>query len=117
MLTCQFWNSSGLSFHDVLGISQQPGRLNLCTSLLQSRLAGEWANIDAVACCESGGFVFASPLALQVDAPLLLVGEGGKLPPPTYSVPKPASNISSAIRVSGDRKGTFEIGRNLISEG
>ena len=49
-----------IEFRNVLGISQQPGGLALCTSLLQSHSTGDWSKIDAIACCESGGFIFAS---------------------------------------------------------
>ena len=85
----------GIDFRHVLGISQQPGGLNLCTSLLQSHFTGDWAKVDVVLCCEVGGFVFASALASQVDLPLVLIREAGKLPPPTVSVIKPPSHISS----------------------
>lgn len=46
-------------------------------------------------CCEAGGFVFASALACQVDVPLVLIRGAGKLPPPTISVNKPTSYVSS----------------------
>ena len=85
----------GLEFRHVRGISQQPGGLALCTSLLQTHFTGDWAKVDAVACCEVRGFVYASALALQVDVPLVLIREAGKLPPPTVSVIKPPSHISS----------------------
>ncbi|KAI9894046.1 MAG: hypothetical protein M1814_004816 [Vezdaea aestivalis] len=85
----------GSDFHHLLGISQQPGGLALCTSLLQTHFNGNWAKVDAVACCEAGGFVFASALAARVNVPLVLIREAGKLPPPTVSVMKPPSYISS----------------------
>ena len=85
----------GIDFRHVLDISQQPGGLALCTSLLQTHFTGDWAKVDAVACCEAGGFVYASALALRVDVPLVLIREAGKLPPPTVSVIKPPSHISS----------------------
>lgn len=85
----------GIEFRHVLGISQQPGGLALCTSLLQTYFTGDWAKVDAVACCEAGGFVYASALASRVDLPLVLIREAGKLPPPTVSVIKLPSHISS----------------------
>lgn len=60
-------------FRHVLGISQQPGGLTLCTSLLQSHFASDWSSVAAIACCEVGGIVFASPLSLQVNIPLMLI--------------------------------------------
>lgn len=74
----------GIEFHHVLGISQQPGGLELCTSLLQTHFTGDWVKVDAVACCEVGGFVYASALASRVDLPLMLIREAGKLPPQPF---------------------------------
>jgi hypothetical protein len=45
----------GIEFRHMLDISQQPGGLALCTSLLQTHFTGDWAKIDVVACCEAGG--------------------------------------------------------------
>lgn len=87
--------SPNIEFRHVLGISQEIGGLALCTSLLQSHFNGDWAKIDTLACCETGGIVFASPLALRVNLPLLLIREAGKLPPPTISAIKRSSHISS----------------------
>lgn len=87
----------GIDFRHVLGIAQERGGLELCASLLQSHFAGDWSMVNSVACCETGGYIFASVLAQQVDVPLLLIRGGGKLPPPTVSAAKHLSYISSAI--------------------
>ncbi|RHZ58401.1 uncharacterized protein CDV56_108098 [Aspergillus thermomutatus] len=107
---------SGIDFRHVLDISQQPGGLALCTSLLQSHFTGDWAKVDVVACCEAGGFVYAAALALRVDVPLALIREAGKLPPPTVSVLKSTSHISSSA--SNDSKAKrIEMDRDLIPRG
>jgi adenine phosphoribosyltransferase len=106
----------GIEFRHVLDISQQPGGLALCTSLLQSHFTSDWAKVDAVACCEAGGFVYASALAARVDIPLALIREAGKLPPPTISVIKSPSHISSSV--SGDpREKRIEMARDLLPRG
>ncbi|KEF60859.1 uncharacterized protein A1O9_02421 [Exophiala aquamarina CBS 119918] len=87
---------SGIKFRHVLNISQQPGGLALCISLLQTHFSGDLTKVDVIACCEAGGFVFASALALQLNVRLLLIREVGKLPPPVVSVTKPRSYISSS---------------------
>lgn len=106
----------GIEFHHVLGISQQPGGLALCTSLLQAHFTGDWAKVDAVACCEVGGFVYASALASRVDVPLVLIREAGKLPPPTVSVIKPLSHISSLASHDSKEK-RIEMERNVVPRG
>jgi adenine phosphoribosyltransferase len=103
----------GVQFHHVLEISQQPGGLALCTSLLQNHFTGDWTRVNALVCCETGGFVFASPLAARVDIPLALIREAGKLPPPTISVIKSPSHVSSSASHMS-RKQKIEIGRDVI---
>ena len=105
----------GIEFRHVLNISQQPGGLALCTSLLQTHFTGDWAKVDAVVCCEAGGFVYASALALQVNVPLVPIREAGKLPPPTVSVIKPPSHISSLASNSKEKR--IEIERDVVPRG
>jgi adenine phosphoribosyltransferase len=106
----------GIEFRHVLGISQQPGGLALCTSLLQTHFTGDWAKVDAVVCCEAGGFVYASALALRVDVPLVLIREAGKLPPPTVSVIKPPSHISS-LASNNSKEKRIEMERDVVPRG
>jgi adenine phosphoribosyltransferase len=100
-------------FRHVLGISQQPGGLALCTSLLQSHFTGDWSTVTAIASCEVGGIVFASPLSLQVNIPLMLIRETGKLPPPTFSAVKSQSHVSSLINSKPNQK-RVEIERSAV---
>ncbi|KAL6808374.1 hypothetical protein V8C40DRAFT_285718 [Trichoderma camerunense] len=106
----------GIEFRHVLNIAQQRGGLALCTSLLQTCFVGDWDKIGIVACCEAGGFVYASALAQQVGVPLALIREAGKLPPPTVSVNKPSSHISSSEpnNLKGKR---IEMSLDLIPRG
>ena len=106
----------GIKFRHVLSISQQLGGLALCTSLLQTHFTGDWAKVDVVVCCETGSFIYASALASWVDVPLVLIREAGKLPPPTVSVIKPRSHISSLT--SNDLKEQrIEMGRDVVPRG
>lgn len=106
----------GLEFRHVLGISQQAGGLALCTSLLQTHFTGDWAKIHAVACCEVGGFVYASAVASRVDVPLVLIREAGKLPPPTVSVIKSPSHISS-LASNDSKEKRIEMERDVVPRG
>ncbi|RKK78552.1 hypothetical protein BFJ68_g17885, partial [Fusarium oxysporum] len=106
----------GIEFRHVLNIAQRQGGLALCTSLLRTQFKDDWGKVDAVACCEAGGFVFASALAQQVDVPLALIREAGKLPPPTVSVKKPSSHIScSESNDLGVKR--IEMSQDLIPRG
>ncbi|KAF1968122.1 hypothetical protein BU23DRAFT_541703 [Bimuria novae-zelandiae CBS 107.79] len=84
----------GIEFRHVLDIAQRPEGLTLCTSLLRAHFTGDWNQVGAIACCEAGGFIFASALAVQVKVHLLLIRESGKLPPPTVSTARSPSYVS-----------------------
>ncbi|KAF1933786.1 uncharacterized protein M421DRAFT_52653 [Didymella exigua CBS 183.55] len=100
-------------FRHVLGICQQPGGLALCTSLLKSHFTGDWSNVAAIVCCEVGGIVFGSALALQVNLPMVLIREAGKLPPPTVGAPKLQSYVSSLVG-SDAKERRIEMEQNAI---
>lgn len=87
----------GLSFRHVLNIAQHPGGLKLCTALLRQKFPGSWAKVHGIVAMESGGFVFASPLAHNLEIPLILIREAEKLPPPKVSIEKAKSHISSVL--------------------
>lgn len=104
---------TGIDFRHVLNISQRPGGLALCVSLLQAHFIGDWAHIGVIVCCEASGFIFASGLSVQVNIPLALIRQAGKLPPPTVSVYKPTSHISSSDPSASDET-KIEMEQNLI---
>ncbi|KAK0764286.1 hypothetical protein N5P37_003685 [Trichoderma harzianum] len=107
---------SGIEFRHLLDISQQPGGLKLCVSLFRSHFAGDWNKIEAVVCCEAGGFIFASALASEINLPLVLIREAGKLPPPVVSVVKRPSHISHSAS-NGSREKKMEMERDVIRRG
>ncbi|KAL6795436.1 hypothetical protein J3E68DRAFT_404279 [Trichoderma sp. SZMC 28012] len=107
---------SGIEFRHLLDISQQPGGLKLCVSLFRSHFAGDWNKIETVVCCEAGGFIFASALASEIDLPLVLIREAGKLPPPVVSVIKRPSHISHSTS-GNSRKKKMEMERDVIRRG
>ncbi|KAK0389979.1 hypothetical protein NLU13_3552 [Sarocladium strictum] len=106
-----------VEFKHILNIPQQRGGLALCTSLLQTHFAGDWTKVDSLVSCEVGGIVFASALAVQVDVPLALIRAAGKLPPPTLSVIKTSSYISSSIPRESSPEQRMEMGRDAVSRG
>ncbi|KAF2871078.1 hypothetical protein BDV95DRAFT_494922 [Massariosphaeria phaeospora] len=105
-----------IEFRHVLGIAQQPDGLALCTSLLETHFIGDWGKVDAIACCEVGGLVYAPALASSVDVPLVLIREAGKLPPPTVSVTKTSSYISSVESKNAKEK-KMEMEQGVVRRG
>ncbi|KAH6614370.1 phosphoribosyl transferase domain protein [Chaetomium sp. MPI-SDFR-AT-0129] len=105
----------GVDFRHLLGIAQQPGGLDACTSLLMDLFLRDSHHIDTIVGCEAGGFIFASALASRLSLPIALIRNAGKLPPPTISVAKSASHISASEGQSLESQ--IEMGRDVIPPG
>jgi adenine phosphoribosyltransferase len=102
-----------INFRHILGIAKQPHGLNSCTALLQTHMKSK---PHAIIACEAGGFIYASTLASRLSIPLILIREAGKLPPPTISVPKATSHISSLESLKRDEK-RIEMERDVLPMG
>ncbi|RTE79547.1 hypothetical protein BHE90_005940 [Fusarium euwallaceae] len=105
-----------VDFRHVLNIVSSPNGQTLCTSLLKTHFAGDWAKVDAIACCEAGGFLLAPALAQQLDKPLIPIRNAGKLPPPVVLVSKSLSHISSLADHYATGQG-IEMNTDLVSNG
>lgn len=106
----------GTEFRDVLGISKKRGGLALATSLLQSHFSRDWSKVDAVVTCETGGIVFASPLATRADVPLVIIRDAGSLPPPTLSITKSSSYITS-LAANDSKEKWIEMEQHAVRPG
>ncbi|PCG92400.1 Higher eukaryotic phosphomevalonate kinase [Penicillium occitanis (nom. inval.)] len=109
----------GTEFRDVLGISKKRGGLALVTSLLHSHFTGDtrdWSKVDAVVTFETGGIVFASPLATRADVPLVIIRDTGKLPPPTLSIMKSSSYITS-LAANDSKEKWIEMEQDAVRPG
>ena len=69
-----------------------------------------------VACCKASGFVYTLALAVWVDVPLVLIREAGKLPPPTISIIKSLSHISSSVS-NDSREKRIEMDWDVVPRG
>lgn len=101
-----------IAFRHVLNNSQQRVGLAICTSLLPNHF-GDWMKVDATVYCAAGGFIYGSSLALHTDIPMVTVRKGGKLLPPTISVTRTRSHISSQADSSSDED-RIEMGRDVL---
>lgn len=69
---------AGILFYDVTSILTNPDAFQYCIDAMDELYADQ--EIDAVACIEARGFVFAAPYAYKKGIPLILVRKKGKLP-------------------------------------
>jgi adenine phosphoribosyltransferase len=74
----------GILFKDITPVLLDPGLLGAAIKLFADRHRG--AGIDKIAGIESRGFIFAGPLALELNAGFIPIRKKGKLPHQTIDV-------------------------------
>lgn len=74
---------SGILFRDVTTLVQNPEAFRYAIQCMAERF--ESVELDAIAGIDARGFIFAAPLALRLNVPLVIIRKKGKLPFDTYS--------------------------------
>jgi adenine phosphoribosyltransferase len=74
----------GILFKDITPLLAEPRAFQHAIDRLRERYEGR--QVDAVAAAEARGFLFAAPLALAMQKPLIPLRKPGKLPHRTYSL-------------------------------
>lgn len=121
----------GVLFYDITGILRHPEAFNYCIDRMVEIYKDE--KIDAVAAIESRGFIFASPFAIRMGIPLVLIRKKGKLPGKTFSCKYSLEYGTAEIEVhvadiTKDKRillvddliatgGTLAAARNLVEQG
>jgi len=73
----------GILFYDITSILAKPNAFLYCIESMVDIYADK--KIDAVACIEARGFLFAAPYAARMGIPLIPIRKKGKLPGITLS--------------------------------
>ncbi len=68
----------GILFYDITSILTNPEAFAYCVDSIVEQYRN--SGVDAVACIEARGFLFAAPVALKLGLPIVLVRKKGKLP-------------------------------------
>src|SRR5207249_388404 len=74
---------TGILFKDITPLLATPDAFRHAVNLLAEHYRGQ--AVDAVASAEARGFLFAAPLALELNKPLVPLRKPGKLPYQTHS--------------------------------
>src|SRR5258708_38257547 len=74
----------GILFKDITPLLAEPAAFHEAIRLLQEHYPA--SSLDAIAAAEARGFLFAAPLALHFNKPLIPLRKPGKLPYRTYSL-------------------------------
>lgn len=90
----------GILFKDITPLLAEPAAFRESID----RLYAHYRNVpvDAVAAAEARGFLFAAPLALQMNKPLIPLRKPGKLPYRTYSLKYELEYGSAELQVHTD---------------
>ena len=72
----------GIQFRDITSMLERPEAFNKALISLSSTCMS--FNATKIVAIESRGFIFGSPLARDMEFPLILARKPGKLPNPTY---------------------------------
>ncbi len=73
----------GILFRDITTLLQDPSAFRYAVESMVERF--ESVEVDVIAGIDARGFMFAAPLALRLDLPLVIIRKKGKLPFQTYS--------------------------------
>ena len=73
----------GILYRDIAPLLLDPGAFRAATEAMAAPFVGE--KIDIIAAAEARGFIFAAPLALQLNAGFVPIRKPGKLPFDTHS--------------------------------
>lgn len=72
----------GIQFRDITSLLERPEAFN--KALIDMTASCMMFNATKIVAIESRGFVFGSPVARDLEVPLILARKPGKLPNPTY---------------------------------
>src|SRR5207253_4837896 len=90
----------GVLFKDITPLLADPGAFSYAVAKLAAHYAAR--PLDAVAAAEARGFLFAAPLALELEKPLIPLRKPGKLPYRTYSLKYELEYGSAELHVHED---------------
>lgn len=91
---------AGILFKDITPLLAEPAAFQEVIRLFAEEYRGQ--AIDVVAACEARGFLFAAPLALVLNKPLVPFRKPGKLPYRTHQMQYDLEYGSAALHVHTD---------------
>lgn len=90
----------GVKFYDVSGILKNPQAFKKLIDILVAHYQGQ--KIDAILALDARGFLFATPLAYQLEIPVVMLRKPGKLPGATINTTLIKEYAKDAIEMQTD---------------
>ena len=94
----------GIIFKDITPLLAEPRAFRHAVERMAEHFRG--CPVDAVAAVEARGFLFAAPLALHLDRPLVPLRKPGKLPHTTHSLAYDLEYGSAELHIHIDAVGS-----------
>ncbi len=99
----------GILFYDISSVLMQPEAFRFCIDEAVEFYKGR--GIDAIAAIDARGFLFATPIAMALDIPVILVRKAGKLPGKTIEKSYALEYGESLIQIQAD---DVKTGSNIL---
>ncbi len=90
----------GILFYDISSVLMQPEAFRFCIDEAVEFYKDR--GIDAIAAIDARGFLFASPIAMALNIPVILVRKAGKLPGKTIEKSYALEYGESLIQIQAD---------------
>ena len=100
---------AGILFRDITPLLGSPEAFRTSVRRIADHFRGR--NVDAVAAVEARGFLFAAPLALELDVALVPIRKPGKLPCETIALSYALEYGTDALEIHAD---AFSPGANVL---
>ena len=100
----------GILFRDITPLLGAPAAFRQAVAELADFFRGE--QIDSIAAAEARGFLFAAPLALELDVALIPIRKPGKLPHETFSLTYDLEYGTDTLEIHAD---AISPGDNVLS--
>ena len=90
----------GILFYDISTILSNPSALEYAVTAMEEKISA-WQP-DIIAGIESRGFLFATPLALRMGLPMMMIRKAGKLPGEVVSYEYDLEYGTDTIQIQAD---------------
>ncbi len=94
------WPSEGIIFKDITPLLKDPGALREAVAQMAAPYRGQ--GVELVAGAESRGFIFASAIALELDAGFVPIRKPGKLPWESHRMEYELEYGTDALEIHSD---------------
>lgn len=94
------WPVEGVQFKDLSTVLTSPGDFRWSLDQLKSFVKD--SNVDCIAAPDARGFIWAAPVAAELELPFHMIRKPGKLPPPVITQEYEYEYASGSLEIKGN---------------